>query len=274
MNLIFNYSPYVFGTKLTWYSIFILSGAAIAYYFAKHFYQKDKDSKLYPTLIDDLFIIVFPAGIVGARLWYVISDWSYYSSNWISILKMWEGGLAIQGGVMGGIIAGILYYKFKKVKYPLEKLFDLILPNILIAQAIGRWGNFFNKEVYGACVNRNSLSFIPNFILNNMDVCGSSLVAQPLFLYESILNTIGFVLISLVLRQFLTKRKNGDLAAFYLIWYGLIRLLMEPLRNEEYIMRVWGGISLSIATSIFFIIIGVSMFVFFRIRKGEKENVR
>ena len=155
-------------------------------------------------------LLYFPLELLALGLWYVISDWSYYSSNWISILKMWEGGLAIQGGVMGGIIAGILYYKFKKVKYPLEKLFDLILPNILIAQAIGRWGNFFNKEVYGACVNRNSLSFIPNFILNNMDVCGSSLVAQPLFLYESILNTIGFVFDKSCFKTILNKKEKTE----------------------------------------------------------------
>ncbi len=277
MNLILAYSPNVFGTKITWYSIFILTGAIIAFLFTKHFYKKNEESKLHPTLIDDMFFIVFPAGIIGSRIWFVLSEWAYYSKNLLSILKLWEGGLAIQGGVIGGLIAGIIYYKIKKIKFPLVKLFDVILPNLLIAQSIGRWGNFFNREVYGACVERNKLSLIPSFILNNMNInCPIGYVAQPLFLYESILNFLGFILISIVVRQFFktkTKLKHGDLAAFYLIWYGLIRLIMEPLRNEQYIMRIFGNISFSVVTSVLFIIVGVSFFIYLRIKKEDKKYV-
>jgi phosphatidylglycerol:prolipoprotein diacylglycerol transferase len=211
-------------------------------------------------------LIVFPAGILGARLWFVLSRWDFYGSNLVEILKLWNGGLAIQGGVMGGVIAGVIFHKVKKLKFPLLKLFDIAIPNILIAQSIGRWGNFFNQEVYGACVSRNTLNFIPNFILNNMEVCDIGEVAQPLFLYESIINFIGFILISIIIRRFVKIIIDGELTALYLIWYGLVRLIMEPLRNEMYIMRVFGNLSLSITTSVLFIITGVALILYLRLK--------
>lgn len=266
MSLFLAYSSTVFGTSLSWYAVFVLTGAIAAYLFTKHFYKKDPRSKNYPGLIDDLFLIVFPAGILGARLWFVLSRWDFYGSNLVEILKLWNGGLAIQGGVMGGVIAGVIFHKVKKLKFPLLKLFDIAIPNILIAQSIGRWGNFFNQEVYGACVSRNTLNFIPNFILNNMEVCGIGEVAQPLFLYESIINFIGFILISIIIRRFVKIIIDGELTALYLIWYGLVRLIMEPLRNEMYIMRVFGNLSLSITTSVLFIITGVALILYLRLK--------
>ena len=263
------YSSNIFGTSLTWYALFVLTGAFLTFFISRYMYKKDEISKKYPSLIDDLFLIVFPAGILGARLWYVISEWSYYSQDFFSIFKTWEGGLAIQGGVMGGVLAGILYIKLRKIQVPILKMFDFIIPNILIAQAIGRWGNFFNQEVYGACVNKDNLSLIPDFILNNMSggqiSCGINEVAQPLFLYESLLNLFGFIFISIVLRKMFKNRNNGDLAAYYAIWYGSVRLIMEPLRSDEFIMRIFGEIPLSIATSILFIVLGLTFVLLVRL---------
>ena len=268
-----NYSPYIFSTPIKWYAFFVLSGALLAYYFAKKHYKNEEESKNNPTLIDDLFIIVFPAGLIGARIWYVLSELD--TMSFLDIFKIWEGGLAIQGGVMGGILAGVLYHKIKKVKFPLLKLFDVIIPNILIAQAIGRWGNFFNQEVYGSCTSPSSLSFIPSFILNNMNVssCPTNMVAQPLFFYEFLLTSIGFFVISIMLRKFWKKRKLGDLASLYLIYYGVIRLILEPFRNDVFIMRIFNTIPLSIATSILFIVLGVFMLIFFRIKKNKRSEL-
>ncbi len=270
------YSSYVFNTNITWYSIFVLTGAIVAYLLCKYFYKKEEVSKQFPDLIDTLFLIVFPAGLLGARIWYVFSELDYYLADPIKILKVWEGGIAIQGGVMGGVLAGYLYLKIKKIPISFFKMADLIIPNILIAQSIGRWGNFFNQEVYGGCVSRDSLSFIPDFILNNMEggkiYCRTGYVAQPLFLYESILTLLGFILISIVIRKFYTKRVNGELCAFYFIYYGIVRIIMEPFRNEEFIMRVFGNISLSILTSALFIIVGISLVIYLEITRFKKKK--
>jgi prolipoprotein diacylglyceryl transferase len=158
-------------------------------------------------------------------------------------------------------------------------LTDMIIPNILIAQVIGRWGNFFNREVYGACVDSDTLWFLPSFIKDYMRggtvagqyiACPTSQYAQPLFLYEGILNLIGFILITIVLRKILKGKYSGVLTSLYLVWYGTVRVSLEGLRNEMFIMR-WGNISQSILTSIVFIVVGVALLVYFYIR-GYKEN--
>ena len=194
-------------------------------------------------------------------------------------MKVWEGGLAIQGGVLGGILAGYLVLKVKKVEFNFRRLADIVVPNILIGQSIGRWGNFMNQEVYGECISKDKVSWIPNFILKNMNggriYCFEGEVATPLFLYESLLTLLGFILISLVIRKLYTKRVDGELGAMYLIYYGLVRIIMEPLREEEYIMRVFGNVSLSILTSALFIIVGVSIVILlevFRKKLKRKDN--
>ncbi len=263
------YSSTVFNTNISWYSIIVLTGAIVCYLFCKYFYKKDELYKTHPDLIDTLFIIAFPCGLVGGRIWYILSELDYYLADPIRMIKVWEGGLAIQGGVLGGILAGYLVLRYKKIHMNFRRLADVIVPNILIAQSIGRWGNFMNQEVYGACIERSSVSWIPDFILNNMNggriYCFSNEVATPLFLYESLLTLLGFISISLVIRKFYTKKVDGELGAMYLIYYGLVRIIMEPLREEQYIMRIFGNISMSILTSALFIIAGVTFVVLLEI---------
>lgn len=260
------YSSEVFNTGITWYSVIVLTGAIVAYALCKYFFSKEEASKQYPDLIDTLFLIAFPCGLLGARIWYVFSELDYYLADPIRIIKVWEGGLAIQGGVLGGILAGYIVLKVKKVQIPFRRMVDIIVPNILIAQSIGRWGNFMNQEVYGECIERSSLWWVPNFILDNMNggriYCRNGYVATPLFLYESLLTLLGFMLISIVLRKFYTKRIDGELGAFYLIYYGLVRIIMEPLRQETYIMRIFGDVSFSVLTSALFIIAGLAIIVY------------
>ena len=255
------YSSTVFDTNISWYSVIVLTGAIVAYLFCKYFYKKDELYKTHPDLIDTLFLIAFPCGLLGARIWYIFSELDYYLADPIRMIKVWEGGLAIQGGVLGGILAGYLVLKYKKIEFNFRRLVDIIVPNILIAQSIGRWGNFMNQEVYGACIEKSKVSWIPNFILNNMNggriYCFDGEVATPLFLYESLLTLFGFVLISIVIRKFYTKKVDGELGAMYLIYYGLVRIIMEPMREEEYIMRIFGNVSFSILTSALFIIGGI-----------------
>lgn len=267
------YSSTVFNTSISWYSIMVLSGAIVAYLVSKYFYKKDKLSKKYPDLLETLFIIAFPCGLLGARIWYIFSELDYYLADPISMLKVWEGGLAIQGGVLGGILAGYLVLKYKGLAPSFRRMVDIIVPNILIAQSIGRWGNFFNQEVYGECIPADSVSWIPNFVLDNMNggriYCRTGYVATPLFLYESLLNLFGFLLISIVIRQIYKKRVDGELGALYLIYYGLIRIIMEPMRNEAYIMRIFGDVSQSILMSSLFIIGGIGIIIYLEINRKK-----
>ena len=283
MNLLV-ISPYVFGTSLTWYSVVVLLGALTTLFISNYFYSKEEESKKCPDLVFDTFLVAFPAGLVGARIWYVLSELDYYSKDPIAILRVWEGGLAIQGGVLFGIAVGVTFafimMKIRGVRLSILRLMDLIIPNILIAQVIGRWGNFFNQEVYGACTTKESLWFLPEFILEQMAGglaidCPSYLYAQPLFLYEGILNFIGFILISVVIRKFVKKRMDGSLSALYLIWYGTVRLCLEELRNEMFIMK-WGNISQSVLTSIAFIVLGtifmIVLYVVYFFRKHTQKD--
>ena len=223
--------------------------------------------------METLFLIAFPCGLLGARIWYIVSELDYYLADPLSMIRVWEGGLAIQGGVLGGILAGYLVLKYKKIDTSFRRLVDIIVPNILIAQSIGRWGNFFNQEVYGKCIAKDSVSWIPDFILNNMNegriYCPTGYVATPLFLYESLLTLLGFILISIVIRKVYTKRVDGELGALYLIYYGTIRIIMEPMREEYYIMRIFGNISQSILMSALFIIGGIFIILYLEFRRKK-----
>ena len=267
-------TPYVFGESgLTWYSIFVLSGALLTLIISNFLYRKDPESKKCPDLVFNTFLVGFPMGLVGARLWFVLSELEWYMANPIEILMVWEGGLAIQGGVILGAVCGIWYamHSMKKhgMKLKITTLMDMIIPNILIAQVCGRWGNFFNREVYGACVDQvyalKNWWMLPNWLVENMKggfsggvyvSCPVNQYAQPLFLYEGLLNFAGFILLTVVLRKYFKKRIDGTLSAGYLIWYGTVRLCLEGFRNEKFIMR-WGLVSQSEVTSIAYIVLGI-----------------
>lgn len=254
---------------LSWYAIFVMSGAIATCYISRWFAKKEKGK---PEIIDTLFLPALFAGIIGARLWYVVSEWDYYSASPVEIIKIWEGGLAIQGGVVCGALFGIFYLKKLFKEENVLEWVDLIVPNILIAQSIGRWGNFFNQEVYGDFVAESKLKFLPTFITNNLYLpsCYPGELVQPLFLYESILTCLGFILISLVIRKYWKNRKPGSLGCLYLIYYGIVRIIMEPLRQEEYIMRIWGNISQSVMMSALFIIAGIGLILFLNLRKKKE----
>lgn len=267
-------NPYVFGESgLTWYSVFVLMGAILTLIISNYLYKKDPESKKCPDLIFNTFLVGFPMGLVGARIWFVLSELEWYLDYPLEILMVWEGGLAIQGGVLLGAACGIWYawHTLKKhgMKLKITTVMDMVIPNILIAQVCGRWGNFFNREVYGACVDQvyalKHWWMLPDWLVENMRggfsggvyiSCAKTEFAQPLFLYEGILNFIGFILITVVLRRFFKKRVDGTLSACYLIWYGAVRACLEGFRNEKFIMR-WGSVSQSVVTSIAYIALGV-----------------
>lgn len=230
----FAYPNVTGGFTVAFYGIVIVAGAVIVYFVVDHkVYQKYQKH----GLIDTLFLVVFPMGIVGGRLWYcLVLEPKVYLADPVRIFQVWDGGLAIQGGALLGILSGIAFVLIFRRYMNLRWLMDVVLPSILIAQAIGRWGNFFNCEVHGNAVP--IISFLPSFITNNMQyssnapsLVGTDTMYLPLFLIESIMNFAGYFIIRYAIGKPLKKFLSlGDQGMMYIIWYGLTRVLLENLR--------------------------------------------
>lgn len=237
--------------QINWYSFFIFIAMATAVFLVfKESKKKDLDQD---TLVDIIFyVLVF--GILGARLYYVLFNLDYYLKNPLEIIQIWHGGLAIHGGIIAGLIVTILYSKKKKLKLPL--LTDIIVPGLIIGQAIGRWGNFFNQEAFGRIVKLSTLEkmHLPNFIIEGMHING--FYREPTFLYESVMSIIGFIILLLVRKS--KKIKTGQLTSIYLVWYGIIRLIIEGLRSDSLML---GPLKIAQIVSIVFIITGIIIFI-------------
>lgn len=237
--------------KIYWYSALIFLALLIGGWLI---ISEAKRFKISEEFITNLFFFAIPIAIVGARIYYVIFNWSYYSSHIIEIFKVWEGGLAIHGGMLFGLLWIIFYTK--KYKVNTFKILDMIVVGLLIGQAIGRWGNFFNGEAHGPATTLEALQnlFIPNFIIEGMHIGGT--YYKPTFLYESLWCLIGFVIILFIRR---TKYiKIGHLTGFYLIWYGIGRFFIEGLRTDSLMIL---GLKQAQIVSILMIIIGLVIII-------------
>lgn len=244
--------------QIRWYSLFILIAIFIGGFLVYREAEKkglDKDE-----LIDIMFYTLI-IGIVGARLYYVLFNLDYYLANPIEIIQMWHGGLAIHGGLLFALIFLLIYFKKKKMNLLL--FLDTIVVGLIIAQAIGRWGNFFNGEAYGRDVTLEFLKnlHLPNFIIKGMHIGNS--YKEPTFLYESILSLIGFIILLSVRK--IKKIKTGTLTSIYLIWYGISRLIIETFRSDSLML---GSIKMAQVVSIIGIIAGI--IILFRSIKYNK----
>lgn len=213
--------------SITWYAIFIVTGLIIGSIIgAKEAEKHGIENDMFYDMLFNLFIF----GFIGARAWYVIFDFQIYSNNLLDIFKIWNGGLAIHGGLVAGGIY-LLYFAKKNNLFPLI-LTDIAAPSLLLGQSLGRWGNFVNQEAHGGQTSFEFLSntlHLPDFIVNGMQING--IYYQPTFLYESIWNLIGFAIVMLFIRP---KFRNnfGIITAFYLMWYGFIRFFIEMMRTD------------------------------------------
>ena len=248
--------------SIHWYSIIIfvaiLIGSNLAIKEAKrHGYEED-------FVVNLLFLGVI-LGIIGARIYYVIFNFDYYKYNLIEIFKVWNGGLAIHGGIIAGFITiAIICYK-KKVN--LLRILDYLVVGLIIAQAIGRWGNFFNGEAHGPATTLAYLEglHLPQFIIDGMNIGGNYYI--PTFLYESVWCLIGFiVMIILRRRKFM---KVGYLTSFYLVWYGIERFYVEGMRTDSLMF-----LTLKVAqiVSLCMIVIGFIVFIYSFSKKIKYEG--
>ncbi len=234
---------------ITWYAIFIVLGMLIGIYIAK---KEALKHKIDTELLEDYVFYAILSGFLGARIWYVLFSLNYYLANPGEIIAIWHGGLAIHGGLVGGLIYTIYFCKKNNVK--IFELSDLAVPSLLIAQSLGRIGNFMNSEAHGGVTTKDFLSntlHLPDFIVNGMYISGN--YYQPTFLYESAWNISGFILIMLVLRK-KWRYSYGKITAFYLMWYGFIRTFIEMMRTDALML---GPIRIAELTSFVMFISGV-----------------
>ena len=221
---------------IAWYAVCILCGAGLVYFMCDHFMYKEYGKH---GILESTFFVAFPAGIIGARLWFCIGE-GVPIGEWIQI---WKGGLTILGGAIMGILAGVLWFIWRNKKYSIWVAIDCIVPTILIAQAIGRFGNFFNCEVHGAEVSVEYFKWLPEIIRNNMayscenGFASSGMIYVPLFFIEALVNVFGYFFIAHFVGKKLRKvLEPGDLGVAYVIWYGLTRVILEPFRDTAFNM--------------------------------------
>lgn len=244
--------------QIYWYSIFIFLAVAVG---SIVILLETKKQKINQDFMINLIFYGIVFGLLGARLYYVLFNLSYYSKYPIEIFEIWNGGLAIHGGILFGLITIYLYCRKYKARF--LKVLDIVVVGLIIGQAIGRWGNFFNSEAYGSITSLSTLKHlhIPGFIIDGMYINGA--YRLPMFYFESIWNIIGFIVLIVVRRSKYTK--IGRLTGTYLIWYSAGRLVIEGFRVDSLML---GPIKMAQLVSIIMIAIGVLMVIF--CKKGNR----
>ncbi|MEH7097473.1 prolipoprotein diacylglyceryl transferase [Neobacillus vireti] len=244
-----------------WYGIIIGLGALLGLYLAT---QECKKRGISPDILVDLVLFALPIAIISARIYYVLFEWSYYKNHLIQIPAIWNGGIAIHGGLIGAILTAIIFTRKRKISF--WKLADITAPSILLGQAIGRWGNFMNQEAHGGPVSRAFLEslHLPTFIINQMNINGT--YYHPTFLYESLWSLVGVVLL-ISLRKINLRR--GELFLTYLIWYSIGRFIIEGMRTDS--LMLTSHLRIAQVISIVIILVSISLNLFRRI-KGFSTN--
>lgn len=241
----------VFGKDIYWYGIIIALGFLLAVIYMM------RRAPVFGLTQDDVLDEVLwavPIGVICARLYYCIFYWALYADNPISILYIWEGGLAIYGGVIGGAITILVVSRVKKIKT--GTMLDIAAMAVLIGQIFGRWGNFMNREAHGTVTD----SF---FKMGLVDASGAVTYYHPTFLYESVWNLVGFLAL-----HFLTKKRkfDGQIFLSYLTWYGLGRVWIEGLRTDSlYLFST--GIRVSQLVAALCVVIGGGALAFMLIKR-------
>ncbi|HDZ5729042.1 TPA: prolipoprotein diacylglyceryl transferase [Staphylococcus aureus] len=259
MGIVFNYiDPVAFNLgplSVRWYGIIIAVGILLGYFVAQRALVKAGLHK--DTLVDIIFYSAL-FGFIAARIYFVIFQWPYYAENPGEIIKIWHGGIAIHGGLIGGFIAGVIVCKVKNLN-PFQ-IGDIVAPSIILAQGIGRWGNFMNHEAHGGPVSRAFLEqlHLPNFIIENMYINGQ--YYHPTFLYESIWDVAGFIILVNIRKHL----KLGETFFLYLNWYSFGRFFIEGLRTDS--LMLTSNIRVAQLVSILLILISISLIIYRRIK--------
>jgi len=250
LNVSFN----LFGLEISVYGLLMAVGFIVAFIVANHLFKKTKEFSKDITI--DLLLIIFPLSILGARIYYCV--FSSQSFTFVEFLQIWNGGLAIYGGIIGGFLGVLIYALIKKIN--ILKLTDVIAVGLILAQGIGRIGCYFGGCCYGVVVTNPSLCWFPFSVL----IDGTWHLST--FFYEAIWNFIGFIILFLVYNK--TKQKGVTTGA-YLLYYGLGRCIIETFRGDSLYI---GAIKVSQLLSIILMIVGISLIVYSVISNKKAQN--
>ena len=252
----------VFGLRIYWYAIIIATGMLTAMAIAAHEFKK---KGLKGDDLADFVLFAIPLGILGARLYYVIFEWSYYAQNPTEILAIWKGGLAIYGGIITGVVVAIVFTRVKKISF--LWFADVATVGLFIAQSIGRWGNFVNAEAFG---KETSLPWAMIVEGPNVKPYSPFGPCHPTFLYESLWNLAGFLISYFIIYRLL--KKDGCVFSFYLIWYGCGRFFIEGLRMDS-LWLIPNAVRVSQVVAIGCILCGIAT-LFYVKNRNKKEKIQ
>jgi len=235
----------IFGIGVRWYGILISIGLVLGVIIAM---KESVRLGLDENVVLDFIIFAVPVAVICARAYYVLFNLSYYNGDIMKMINIRQGGLAIHGSVIGGVLTAIVYTKYKKIKF--WKLADICAPGLILGQAIGRWGNFINQEAYGRPTN------LPWAIhINGIGV-------HPTFLYESLWNLLIFIFLMSIRKK---KKFDGQLFALYMILYSFGRFFIEGLRTDSLML---GDFRVAQLLSLALIVAGICIYFF----KGKRSN--
>lgn len=258
----------LFGKDIYWYGIIIGSGVLLGLLLALK--EAERTGQNPENYLDfALYGVIF--AVIGARLYYVIFSWENYKDNIFKVFAIREGGLAIYGGILAGILTAIIYARKKKI--PFWLLADTTAPSLLLGQIMGRWGNFFNREAFGGYTDglfamrylKEQVSGIPPQVMNHLvEVNGIEYIqVHPTFLYESLWNIGVFILLMIMKRN---KRFEGQIFAFYLFGYACGRVWIEGLRTDQLLI---GGFAVSQILSGILIVISIGLMFYLNRKKNS-----
>ena len=246
----------IFGRSITWYGIIVTLGIICGFLYAL---RRSRTEKIIADDLLDFAIYGVIFGVIGARLYYVIMKRDSYH-NLYDIIAVWNGGLAIYGGIIAAFVSGFVVAKIKKLRF--TKIFDVVGPAFMVGQLIGRWGNFVNAEAYGSETALPWRMGIQNYLHPN------TIYVHPTFLYESLWNLIGFILINIFYKK---KKFDGEVFLWYVAWYGFGRMFIEGLREDSLYL---GSFRVSQLLAMISCAVAVALIIILRARfKGVPDAV-
>ena len=252
----------IFGLEIKWYSLLILIGIIIGVFLVI------KEAKRFKIPVDTIFDMCFYTiifGIIGARIYYVLFNISYYRYNLLEIFEIWNGGLAIHGGLIAGALTIFIYVKKHNLDF--MRILDIATPSVILAQAIGRWGNFFNSEAHGFATTLSELKklYLPDFVIKGMYIGG--VYYLPTFYFEFLWCLLGFLVLIIIRR--LKYTKIGTTTCLYAMWYSFGRFFIEAWRTDSLML---GGFKVAQIVSVIAFVIALIILVYVN-NKGKYTNL-
>ncbi|WP_339227351.1 prolipoprotein diacylglyceryl transferase [Oceanobacillus sp. FSL K6-2867] len=240
-----------------WYGIIIAFGAILGVYLAT---KEANRLGLEKDLLIDFIVFAVPVAIIFARIYYVTFEWERYADGpWWGVFAIWEGGIAIHGAIIGGVLTAIVFSRVRNISF--WQLADIIAPSLILAQAIGRWGNFMNQEAHGGPISQATYEsfhqYLPDFIMNQMTING--VIYHPTFLYESFWNIVVFTIL-ILMRKYNPLR--GEIFLGYAILYSIGRFFIEGMRTDS--LYVFGELRTAQAISIVIIAVSIILIIYRR----------